>query len=641
MSDISIRITGVCGRITLTRPQALNAMTYEMCLAIERAFDAWRNDPAVKLIVIDAQGDRAFCSGGDIAELYETGTKGDFEYGRRFWADEYRLNAKIFNYPKPVVSFLQGFTMGGGVGIGCHGSHRIVGETSQIAMPECGIGLIPDVGGTLMLALAPGRVGEYLGITATRMGPDDAIFAGFADSYIPQSQWPDLIVALESTGNVDMLTAAGKTPPKGSLRDLQPQIDAHFAGEALQDIRATLQTDDTEFAKDTLKKMARNSPLSMACTVEVIHRLRGPSISMAKALDLEYRFTYRSMEHGDLLEGIRAVIIDKDRAPEWQFASGDVPAVAVSKMLIPLGKNALKLEEKRMSTLTIGFIGLGNMGAPMAVNLAKAGHTVIGFDTAGTTAEGATAASTAQEAAEGADVVITMLPNGAILRSVADQVIPAMKPGATLIDCSTVDVESARHVAQQAESAGVLFVDAPVSGGIGGASGGTLTFMAGGTEQAFAQAKPLFDIMGQKAVHCGDAGAGQAAKICNNMILGATMIATCEAFALADKLGLDRQKMFDVVSTSSGYSWSMNAYCPAPGVGPTSPADNDYAPGFAAELMLKDLGLSQQAAEAVNADTPMGALARALYAQFVENEGGKGRDFSAMLPRFEARGRGD
>jgi 3-hydroxyisobutyrate dehydrogenase len=287
----------------------------------------------------------------------------------------------------------------------------------------------------------------------------------------------------------------------------------------------------------------------------------------------------------------------------------------------------------------IGFIGLGNMGAPMAHNLAKAGHSVIGFDTAGTTAEGVDVAQTAQDACAGADFVITMLPNGAILRAVADQVLPAMKSGAVLIDCSTVDVDSARHVGAQAAEMGLGFVDAPVSGGIGGASGGTLTFMTGGTDAAFTAASPLFDIMGQKAVHCGEAGAGQAAKICNNMILGATMIATCEAFALADKLGLDRQKMFDVVSTSSGYSWSMNAYCPAPGVGPQSPADNDYTPGFAAELMLKDLGLSQQAAEAVDADTPMGALAQQLYAQFVDNEGGKGRDFSAMLPRFAARSR--
>jgi len=291
--------------------------------------------------------------------------------------------------------------------------------------------------------------------------------------------------------------------------------------------------------------------------------------------------------------------------------------------------------------MKIGFIGLGNMGAPMAANLAAAGHEVTGFDMADVSIDGVEMAGSAALAATGAEVVITMLPNGAILRNVAGEVIPAMGKGSTLVDCSTVDVDSARSVAQDAENAGLMFVDAPVSGGVGGASGGTLTFMAGGTDDAFASAAPLFDIMGQKAVHCGIAGAGQAAKICNNMILGATMIATCESFALADKLGLDRQKMFDVVSTSSGYSWTMNAYCPAPGVGPTSPADNDYQPGFAADLMLKDLRLSQQAAESANADTPMGALAYSLYAQFVEDEDGAGRDFSAMLPRFEKRGHGE
>ncbi|MEX0283598.1 MAG: 3-hydroxyisobutyrate dehydrogenase [Paracoccaceae bacterium] len=290
--------------------------------------------------------------------------------------------------------------------------------------------------------------------------------------------------------------------------------------------------------------------------------------------------------------------------------------------------------------MKIGFVGLGNMGGPMAANLAAAGHEVLGFDTAGVSVEGVSMTASAAEAASGADVVITMLPNGTILRAVAADVIPAMSQGAALVDCSTVDVDSARAVASDAEAAGLLAVDAPVSGGIGGAAAGTLTFMAGGSSEAFAKAEPLFDIMGQKAVHCGEAGAGQAAKICNNMILGITMIGTCEAFALADKLGLDRQKMFDVVSTSSGYSWTMNVYCPAPGVGPTSPADNDYQPGFAADLMLKDLRLSQQAAVSADADTPMGAMAQALYAQFVEDEDGAGKDFSAMLPRFEKRGRG-
>jgi len=289
--------------------------------------------------------------------------------------------------------------------------------------------------------------------------------------------------------------------------------------------------------------------------------------------------------------------------------------------------------------MKIGFIGLGNMGAPMATNLAAAGHQVTGYDPVVECPDGVADAKSSVAAATDAEVVITMLPDGAILRSVADEILGAMSAGSVLLDCSTVDVESARIVAQQASDKGLLPLDAPVSGGVGGAEGGTLTFMVGGSAEAFEIANPLFDIMGQKAVHCGPSGNGQSAKICNNMILGATMIATCEAFALADKLGLERQAMFDVVSTSSGYSWTMNVYCPAPGVGPTSPADNGYKPGFAAELMLKDLRLSQQAAEAVDADTPIGRAACDLYGQFVENEDGRGKDFSAMLPRFEAKGR--
>ncbi|MHA6347047.1 3-hydroxyisobutyrate dehydrogenase [Roseivivax sp. CAU 1761] len=290
--------------------------------------------------------------------------------------------------------------------------------------------------------------------------------------------------------------------------------------------------------------------------------------------------------------------------------------------------------------MKIAFIGLGNMGGPMAANLAKAGHEVTGYDAAGVTVEGVTAADSAAAAARDAEVAITMLPNGDILRRVADEIIPALPKGAVFLDCSTVDVASARAVAEQAQAAGLSALDAPVSGGIGGAQGGTLTFMVGGDSAGFETARPLFDIMGQKAVHCGPSGNGQAAKICNNMILGATMIVTCEAFALADKLGLDRQAMFDVVSTSSGSSWSMNTYCPAPGVGPKTPADNDYKPGFAADLMLKDLRLAMEAAAQADADTPLGRAATEIYRAFVEEEDGRGRDFSAMLPRLVARGHG-
>ncbi|MCL6283070.1 enoyl-CoA hydratase/isomerase family protein [Ruegeria sp. 2012CJ41-6] len=346
MADIYIRTTGRAGRITLTRPQALNAMTYEMCLGIDTAMRNWREDDAVDLVILDATGDKAFCAGGDIAELYETGTRGDYHYGRRFWRDEYRLNALIHEYPKPVVSFLQGFTMGGGVGIGCHGSHRVVCDSSRISMPEVGIGLVPDVGGSLMLAQAPGRLGEYLAVTAHRMGPDDAILVGFADHYIPQDQWGDLIEMLESSGDATHVETHARPAPVGDLRGQEPEIDQLFDGDTLDDILTHLHTQDSELAQRALRAMSRHSPLSMACGIEILHQLRGHAPSIRRALELEYRFTARAMEYGDFLEGIRAQIIDKDRNPHWQYADMVVPEQAVSQMLLPLAQEPLTFEEE-------------------------------------------------------------------------------------------------------------------------------------------------------------------------------------------------------------------------------------------------------------------------------------------------------
>ena len=635
MSDIIARIEGFAARLTLNRSDALNAITYDMCLEIETHVDQWKNDPKIAVIILDGTGDRAFCAGGDITAMYETASTGNFEYGRRFWADEYRLNAKLATCPTPIVSFLHGFTMGGGVGLGCHVSHRIVCENSQIAMPECAIGLVPDVGGSLLLARAPGRLGEYLGTTATRMGPADAIFIGFADYYIPQNQWPHLIKKLCLTGNLEAIINAHSDPGVPKLLDIEDEVNTAFSGEFFSDIVTHLENSDTVFSTKTLKKLSKPSPLAMASTIEMIHRVRGLNEIVA-ALEMEYRFTYRSAERGDFIEGIRALVIDKDRNPKWKHKLSDALLTESSAMLRPLGQQKLDLSEE---TMKIGFIGLGNMGSPMAKNLTASGHEVLGFDITSPCPDGVTQVTNVAAVAAGANVVITMLPNGTIAKSVAAEVLSAMAQGSVLLDCSTIDVASAREIAQMADSRGVEFLDAPVSGGVACAVAGSLTFMVGGSDRAFGKARSLFDVMGQKVVHCGPAGNGQAAKICNNMILGITMIGTCEAFALADKLGLHRQAMFDVVSTSSGYSWSMNAYCPAPGIGPSSPADNDYLPGFAAELMLKDLRLSQQAATDADADTPMGAAATALYEAFVEHEDGAGRDFSAMLPRFENRSR--
>ena len=289
----------------------------------------------------------------------------------------------------------------------------------------------------------------------------------------------------------------------------------------------------------------------------------------------------------------------------------------------------------------VAFLGLGNMGGPMAANLVKAGHVVQGFDLVEAAKEAASAsgveiAASAREAVRGAEATVTMLPAGRhVLVSWAD-FLPAAASGALVIDCSTIDVESARRAHEAGSAAGAVTLDAPVSGGVGGASAGTLTFMCGGSDEAFARAKPILEAMGKRIVHCGGPGAGQAAKICNNMILGATMIATCEAFALAEKLGLSAEALFDVASTASGQSWSLTSYCPVPGPVPASPANRGYKPGFAASLMLKDLRLAQEAAASVGAVTPLGAEAAQLYALFVA-AGHGGDDFSGVIKFLQGK----
>jgi len=287
---------------------------------------------------------------------------------------------------------------------------------------------------------------------------------------------------------------------------------------------------------------------------------------------------------------------------------------------------------------SIGFIGIGNMGGPMAANLIKAGHQVAVFDLSRDAVEravanGASAAASMQAAAAGVEVVVTMLPAGAHVRGVYlgdDGILAAASPGTLFIDSSTIDVDSARAVHAAAAEAGFAMLDAPVSGGVGGAEAGTLTFMCGGPDEAFARAQPLLDVMGKTIVHAGAAGNGQAAKICNNMILGASMIAVGEAFVLAEKLGLDHQKLFDIASTASGQCWAMTNYCPVPGPVPASPANRNYQAGFTAAMMLKDLRLAQNAAAAAGAATPMGAAASALFALY-ENGGNGDKDFSGII----------
>ena len=331
--EVLIRREGRAGRLTLNRPQALNALTHGICLETERALQAWAEDPEVSVVILDAVGDRAFCAGGDIAQVTAAGRQGDFAMGRDFWRDEYRMNLMLSRYPKPIVSFLHGFVMGGGVGYGCHVAHRIVGETTQMAMPECGIGLIPDVGGTWLLARAPGALGVYLALTAARMGPGDAIHAGFADAFVPEADWPGVKAALAATGDLSALPR--HAAPESPLAAEQPRIDRLFAGADLGAILAALSTDDSALAQAARKAIGRNSPLSMASTLAM---LRPPPGSLAEALRQEFRWTWRSMDLGDFLEGVRAQILDKDRNPRWRHAGPqDVTAAEVAAMLAPLG----------------------------------------------------------------------------------------------------------------------------------------------------------------------------------------------------------------------------------------------------------------------------------------------------------------
>ena len=293
--------------------------------------------------------------------------------------------------------------------------------------------------------------------------------------------------------------------------------------------------------------------------------------------------------------------------------------------------------------MKVAFIGLGNMGGGMAVNLVKAGYIVNAFDLSGEALSrardnGCATFTSVRDAVAGVDAVVSMLPNGKIVAHVfADDVLDHAPKGAILLDCSTIDVGTARQVTADAVAAGYDMVDAPVSGGIAAANGGTLTFMVGGTDTAFARAEPILSAMGKAVIHAGASGAGQAAKICNNMLLGASMIATCETFAMAEKLGLNLQTFYDISSKASGQNWSMTSYCPVPGVGPTTPADNDYQGGFATALMLKDLKLAMEAASLVGADVPMGLRAAELYEKFNE-AGNGGLDFSAIIQTLKPQG---
>ncbi|WP_313135726.1 enoyl-CoA hydratase/isomerase family protein [Paracoccus jeotgali] len=334
MTELLIRKDRRAGRMTFNRPQALNALSHEMARTIHRTLDEWRDDDSVDLVIIDAEGDRAFCAGGDIAAVYASGKAGDHALGKRFFFDEYRMNAAIADYPKPIVAFMQGFVMGGGVGVGGHASHRIVGDTTRVAMPESGIGLIPDVGGSWLLSRAPGRIGEYLMMTADRMGPGDAIHAGFADTYLPEAEWPALIDELAESGDVSAIS--GRTPPAAPLADADLSA---FGAATVAGIEKRLAEQGQD---DIIKTVRRNSPLSMAAGLRLVREARADR-QIQDSLAREYRFTNRATEHSDFIEGVRAQIIDKDRRPNW---TADASPQAVDAMLAPLGDEELHFDRE-------------------------------------------------------------------------------------------------------------------------------------------------------------------------------------------------------------------------------------------------------------------------------------------------------
>ncbi|MCE7030368.1 enoyl-CoA hydratase/isomerase family protein [Jiella avicenniae] len=339
--NVVLRKAGQAGRITLAKPKALNALDHDMALAIHAALDAWAKDETVKLVVIDAVGEKAFSAGGDIAALYHEGKAGRFDPARRFFADEYRMNRAIARFPKPYVAMMDGIVMGGGVGLSAHGDLKIVTERSMVAMPECGIGLIPDVGGSLVLARAPGRLGEYLGLTGFRMKAADAILTGFADRYLPSAKIGEAIGRLESTGDPRALDDLFEAPEPGILESRMGEIDRFFGKPDAPGILAALEADGGDFALRTAETIRRGSPLSVAVTLELVRAARAdPAIETA--LQREYRYTHRAQSMGDFLEGTRAVVIDKDKNPRWSADRvEDLPQESVAAMLAPLGKDEL------------------------------------------------------------------------------------------------------------------------------------------------------------------------------------------------------------------------------------------------------------------------------------------------------------
>ncbi|MHA6345622.1 enoyl-CoA hydratase/isomerase family protein [Roseivivax sp. CAU 1761] len=341
--DIATRIDGRLARITLTRPEALNALTLEMCLEITAALDQVRDDGAVAAVLIEAAGERAFSAGADMRALYRAGRAGNHRVAQRFWQAEYRLNAQLAEYPKPVLALMQGFAMGGGVGLGCHVSHRVVAETTWLGMPECCIGGVPDVGATKLLTQAPGALGRYLALTGYRLDAADALYTGFADHYVPRDRWTELVAAVATTGDAGQVARFAEAPGPSRLQAARPEIDRCFAPGGLAEVIARLQVSAETLTRTALARIAKSSPLAMVAALELQARYSGGGIR--EALTLEHRFTFRCQQHADFLEGLRAIIVEKDLAPQWRHPRLSPPEPGtVDALLAPLGKDELNFD---------------------------------------------------------------------------------------------------------------------------------------------------------------------------------------------------------------------------------------------------------------------------------------------------------
>lgn len=343
MSDLNIRKDGRAGRITLTRTQAMNALSHEMCLRIEQVLRVWADDDDVAVVLVDAEGDKAFCAGGDIVQLYEEGRSGRDTNARQFWRDEYRLNALIAGYPKPYVPIMDGFVMGGGVGISAHGSDRIVTEHTLFALPECSIGLITDVGGSYLLSRMPGYSGDYAGLTGARLSGSDCLYGGLADHFVPRAQMDGLKQALCDGGNVDVISQFTTSPPPSDLAQHQSDIDTLFGKSSVPEIRDACAASGSEFARKALKALLRGAPLAVCASHAAIQKARQHQ-SLSEALRLEYRFVRQAVLGGEFLEGIRAAVIDKDRTPRWKYDTLEaVPRCMIEQLFQPTHDDELEI----------------------------------------------------------------------------------------------------------------------------------------------------------------------------------------------------------------------------------------------------------------------------------------------------------